>query len=125
MDELHEVARLPETTAECEEGPVIEFRFGKATVWYDTEGEQGAKWTSVTFLGAVATRTTPDPAVSEQMVKAYSKVCVFNDSSWLSKLRSRGEAAGLAYGTILRHYLIYFDHHGCIEIAATDFTIGE
>src|SRR5713226_892965 len=80
---------LPYSTAEADEGPVVEQRPGKLTVTYDAEDQSGIVWTRLSFDAAIASRFTPDTACEVWMLEAYSRVCVAQESPWLAELRRR------------------------------------
>ncbi len=111
------IIKLPVSTAECEEGPIVNFNPGNCFVRYDSEDETGTVWTEVHFSGAVAIRFTPDRFVTEEMVVAYGKVCAQNPSSWISSLRSHAQHR---LPDSVRHFLVYFDHQGCLEVLASN-----
>src|SRR5687768_17135731 len=77
------------TTAETEEGPLIEQRPGWLLLRYDLEGEGGLEWVALEFEMVFAVRFTPDQCCTLLMVEAYSKLCVGEGSTWLSELRAR------------------------------------
>jgi hypothetical protein len=109
---------LPYSTAEADEGPIIEQRPGKMTVRYDAEDEGGVVWTCLLFDGAIASRFTPDSACEAWMVEAYSRVCVAEGSPWLEDLRRLSAETGDRIPDDRRHLLIYFDQYGCLEVVA-------
>jgi hypothetical protein len=115
---VHTFLDLPSSTAEADEGPVIEQCPGKLTVRYDLENESGVVWTTLAFDGAMASRFTPDPACEAWMVGAYSRVCVVDESPWLEELRRLSAKSGERIPDDRRHLLVYFDHHGCLEVVA-------
>jgi hypothetical protein len=122
---LRDVLQLPFTTAECDEGPVLEHRPGRVTLKYDAEGEQGVVWTVVTFLMALAARFTPEAACEPWMVGAYSKVCELEESSWFRDLRYKAAERGRGLPASARHFVVYFDHVGCWEMLADDLRLNE
>ena len=114
------VLNLPYSTAETEDGPVIEQRPGKVNVRYDAEDESGIVWTSISFRGAIATRFTPEPACEPWMIEAYSRVCIAEESPWLNELRRLALEGGEPIADDRRHWIVYFDHYGCLEVVAED-----
>lgn len=124
MDMLSLVQTLP-TTAETEEGPIIEHRPGEVVVRYDLEGATGIEWVTIRFIVAVALQFTPDASVTAWMVEAFSKVCARDGSPWLAKLRGRAEEREQVVPASLRHFLVYFDHYGCLEVLAEDVKVEE
>ena len=111
---------LPASTAEAEDGPVLEHRPGELILSYDSE----AAWTSVVFTGALAHRFTPDGAVEEWMLAAYSAVAEVLDSPWIAALRVRQlERCELDAFAGARHLLVHFDHLGCVEVVAEAFGV--
>ena len=109
---------LPHSTAEADVGPIIEHRPGQLTVRYDVEGENGIVWTSLSFDGAIASRFTPAAACETWMVEAYSRVCVVEESPWVKELHQVSSRHRERIPDDLRHMLVYFDHHGCLEVLA-------
>lgn len=114
-----DVLKLPMTTAECEEGPIVEARPGSLRVRYDAEGEDGPVWLTLAFEDALAYRFTPEVSVTELMVQAYSRVVEVLDSDWREHLESTAAAGGAKLPPALRHLAIYFDHAGCLEVLAS------
>lgn len=120
---LLQVLQLPFSTAESEEGPVVEHRPGRLTLRYDAESESGVVWTALRFALVLAIRFTPDPACDAWMVEAYSKVCEVEDSTWLVSLRSIAASRGIVLSASARHFVIYFDHVGCWEVLAEEIRL--
>lgn len=111
------VRRLP-STAETDLGPIIEHKPGVVTIRYDRERGEGVLWVTIRFLAAAAFRLTPDPACTEIMVDAYSQVLVVEASPWLAELRAIARSAGGDLPASLKHFEVYFDHRGCVEVLA-------
>ena len=120
---INEVLGLPQSTAECEDGPIIDARPGSLNVKYDAEGEEGIVWTTFGYDGALAYRFTPDSSVTEPMVQAYSKVVEVLDSEWLKDLEGVAAAAGTPLPSGIRHFVAYFDHTGCLEVLASSVSL--
>lgn len=120
---LREVIHLPRTTGECDLGPIFEGGFGELQIRYDVEGTEGPVWTTIRFERAVAVRTTPDPAVSKFMVEAFSRICEVEESSWLQVLQQSSTIGGGNFWENLHHFVVYFDHEGCIEVAAQSVSV--
>jgi len=51
---LVEALLLPFSTADCEQGPIVEYRPGRLTLRYDVEGEHGVVWTLLSFSMVLA-----------------------------------------------------------------------
>ena len=119
---IREVEKLPHSTGECDTGPEISFRPGQVSIRYDVETESGVVWTDVRFTTAVALRVTPDTAVTKELVSAYSRVCEIKPSRWLENLRLRESDEEVSEH--LRHFAIYFDHFGAVEIVASVFQVS-
>lgn len=111
---------LPHSTAECDIGPEIKFNPGSLKIRYDYDSEIGEAWATLIFVGAIAQRFIPDIVTTELMTNAYSKVCVIENSSWIGELESRADSEVFSS---LKHYMVYFDHNGCLEVLARDFTL--
>lgn len=120
---LRQALQLPFSTAESEDGPIVEHRPGRLTLRYDAEGEHGVVWTALRFAMVLAIRFTPDPACDAWMVEAYSSVCEFVDSAWLAALRSTAAIRGIVLSASARHFVIYFDHVGCWEVLADEIQL--
>lgn len=107
---------MPISTAECDEGPIIQFTLGDCRVRYDGEDQSGTIWTEVRFHAALAMRFTPDSFVKEEMIAAYSRVCVLEPSPWVDELQGRQQQERLRPS--IRHFVLYFDHVGAVEVLA-------
>ena len=121
---LREVLRLPYSTAECEQGPIVEHSRGRMTLRYDTEEAGQIVWTVVRFAGVLAVRFTPDPACPPWLIGAYSRVSEVETSEWLRDLSSAATGRGEALTANARHLAIYFDHIGCWEAIAGAVEVG-
>ena len=120
--QISKIQDLPQSTAECDIGPEVVLRPGRVSIRYDNEAESGVVWTELLFTTAIALRVTPDSAVTEDLLSAYSQICEIERSPWLESFRTDSRNAELPRG--LRHFVVYFDHFGAVEIAATSFTVG-
>jgi hypothetical protein len=120
---VREVRDLPMTTAEADVGPIVEYSPGRLTVRYDVEAEGGLTWTTIQFGAAVAFRFTPDEACEEWMIEAYSRICEVLDSEWLRELASKADSTYEPMRPGLHHWMVYFDHHGCVEVLADSFDV--
>lgn len=127
QDTMAKIARtfleLPQSTAECDKGPEVRFRPGQIMVRYDYESETGVTWVTLRFTSALALKFTPDIATNELMVSAYSKICEIENSSWLRDLKNNALAQGAEMPDSLRHFLLYFDHYGCVEVIAENVAL--
>jgi len=120
---LRQVLQLPFSTAESEDGPIVEHRSGRLTMRYDAEGEHGVGWTVLRFAMVLAIRFTPDPACDAWMLEAYSRVCEVENSAWLAALRSTAANRGILLSASARHFVVYFDHVGCWEVLADEIQL--
>lgn len=119
-----EITALELSTAETEAGPLLEWGRDGVSLRYDGEGESGPLWMSLRFESVLGVRYTADTGVSLWMVEAYSKICEVLDSAWLRELaKSIKESSGALERA--RHFFVYFDHVGCIEVAAADVQVYE
>lgn len=105
------------STAECDEGPIVRLAPGAASIIYDGEGPHGVSWTRINFAMPLATRFTSDTMTAPWMLEAYSRVCEYEESDWLLELATAaaGRPSALAQA---HHYVVYFDHWGCVEVVA-------
>ncbi|MGH7957249.1 MAG: hypothetical protein ACREH8_09570 [Opitutaceae bacterium] len=117
--------KLPESTAGCEVGPIMHHSPGLVRVWYDTEGESSIVWTQIEFRSALATRFTPESAVTERMVVAYSRIAEVPESEWIFDIRKATEQKQQQLMPGVRHMMVFFDHHGCLEVVAKEVVITE
>lgn len=111
---------LPHSTAECDTGPEILFKPGSLTVRYDYDSDIGESWGKMVFLGAIAQRFIPDIVTTELMTNCYSKICVIENSSWIAELEDRTDSEIFSS---LKHFMVYFDHNGCLEVLAREFSL--
>jgi hypothetical protein len=122
-ESIEDFIKLMRSTAQCDEGPELSMRPGLLTIRYDAETDSGRAWTTVRFPGAVALRVTPEPAVSSLMVRAYSKVGLVRGSAWLASLLEAKGDGRLPHD--LKHFVVFFDHHGAVETIARSCEVQE
>ncbi len=129
MSEQEEKARklidLPYPTSGCDEGPLVEQRPGVITVRYDAEGEDGTEWTMIVFRRAIAQRFTPEVAITPLMVEADSCMCEVDHSGWLAAMRERASQQHSEIPLSQRHFMVFFDHYGCLEVVADSIEVKE
>jgi hypothetical protein len=124
QETLKEVLRLPTSTGEADAGPFLEYRPDQLWVTYDAEDSIGATvWTTVLFREAIAIKFTPDEGCAPIMVEAYSRVCEFESSEWKRALLETNPRLRLPAST--RHFVLYFDEHGCLEVLAGDVSLDQ
>ncbi len=111
---------LPQSTADCDKGPKIEFTPGKLNVHYDYYSDVDEGWVNVRFNKAISQKFIPDNAVTEFMINAYSKICIVSNSKWLMEIKSNAKHQ---VNDSINHFIIYFDHNGCLEVLAESFSI--
>lgn len=80
-------------------------------------------WTEVLFTTAVAVRITPDGSAVEDLLGAYSRISEIGESAWLRDILDADRDTRLPEG--IKHFAIYFDHFGAVEVAAVGFKIIE
>lgn len=128
-DEMREKAvtlfELPYPTADCDEGPRMDFVPGMLKLSYDYENEEGVSWVTLEFDGAIASQFIPDISVTERMLSAYSRVCECLNSEWIADLTLEAQKHGATFPNDRRHLFVYFDHAGCIEVLASNVKIEE
>ncbi|MEM6958884.1 MAG: hypothetical protein AAF645_24595 [Myxococcota bacterium] len=110
--------RLSVSTAGCDEGPEVYYAGATLRLRYDHEG---LPWTTVSFDGVLAMRTIPDATVSELQLEAYSAVIEVETSQWMNGLLGKTEPHYRM--PLRRHFIIYFDHWGAVEVLAQSFQI--
>jgi hypothetical protein len=57
------------------------------------------------------------------MIEAYSRICEVLDSEWLRELASKADSAYEPMRPDLHHWMVYSDHHGCVEVLAVSFDV--
>jgi hypothetical protein len=121
-EKVKEVLRLPTSTGEADAGPILEYRPDQLWVTYDAQDSNGGTvWTTLLFRDATAIKFTPDQGCVSIMVEAYSRVCEFESSDWKRAIRETNPLLELPVST--RHFFLYFDHHGCLEVLAAEVTL--
>jgi len=125
---IRTVQILPASTGVSEDGPVIEIGPSRVSAIYDAE--QGGLWTTLRFDVALAVRFTRDYLVQAWMVEAYSRVCEVEDSVWLRDLQVAADQTEFGLGEYTpirdaRHLFVYFDEHGCLEVAAHGVEVSQ
>jgi hypothetical protein len=118
----HEVMtkQLPFSAADCDESPKISFVLGRLNLVFDYRCDSARRYAELVFDGAISVIFTPDSLVSEEMLDAYSKVCEYDNSVWLAQCRMESEQK---WNPDLRHFRIYFDHYGCVDVIAKSWTL--
>lgn len=116
---------LPRSTAQCETGPIIEQSPGLLRVRYDSLVDSDFTWTAVTFSGVVAMQFTTEAAASERFVGAYSQICVIENSEWIDVLRATAAPRHQQIPLSKRHFVIFFDHHGGLDVVADSYDVLE
>jgi hypothetical protein len=122
MTRVRDVVPLELSTAETELGPRFELGREALVVCYDAEGEGGVVWTRLRFAPVFAARFTADPSVQAWMIGAYSKVCEVEASTWIQELTAATEE-GRGPLQAARHFVLYFDDFGCLEVVARDVEV--
>ena len=123
MERMKILRKLP-STAETEEGPIIDHRLRGTTIRYDYEGPTGAPdWVTIQFSSGGPMRFTHDPACTELMIGAYSAVAEIQDSEWIAALNLATSIERERLPDSLKHFVVYFDHYGCIEVVAASFEV--
>ena len=110
--------KLERGTGGCQIGPIVVHKPGKIDLWYDSEGDDSVVWTHVHFSSVVGFRFTPETGVDETMVTAYSKIIELPGSEWINTLEMSASERHQRLMTELRHMMLFFDHHGCLEVIA-------
>jgi hypothetical protein len=106
---------LPTPSQEFDQGPHILVSPGKVTLRWDFEDESGEyAWSSAEFLGVEAVNFTGHDSCTPEQVQAYDRLVVIESSELLASLRGAG-------AKFLRHYRIYFDEVGCLDVIAEEF----
>jgi len=118
---LQDCFRLRRSTAVCDEGPEILMRPGVLTVRYDMESNNGREWTTIEFIGAVALLVTPEFATKAIATEAYSKIAIVLNSMWMAMMV--GAEGRLA--SDLKHFVVFFDHYGSVEVIARAYEVQE
>ena len=116
---ISESRELPISTGATEFGPVVERNSTDLFVRFSDCDKDGL----ITFTGVLAFRFVPDISCSNFHLEAYSKICKVSNSVWLSELDNEAKQQGHKLSPNIIHYMIYFDHHGALEVAGTDCKI--
>lgn len=111
---------LPFSTADCDESPKIEFVLGRLTLNFDYYSKSGKNYAEIVFEGAISMIFIADPLVTEDMLEAYSSVCEYDSSEWLIRCREKWK---YDFSPDFRHYRIYFDHYGCVDVIADNWKL--
>lgn len=119
---LLEVIPLRFSTAETDQGPMLELRRASLTLRYDAEDEERVVWTRLEFAPVFAVRFTADPSVTAWMLEAYSKVCEVESSEWIRQIEAAAHEGHRALQRA-RHFVVYFDDVGCFEVVASDVEV--
>lgn len=112
---------LPFSTADCDESPRIRFVLGELILLFDYQSDSTKHHAQIIFNGAICMKFTADPFVCQEMLDAYSKVCQYDISDWVTECRKRAENSLCSDH---RHFRIYFDHYGCLDVIAKHWTLN-
>jgi hypothetical protein len=122
-EQVREVLRLPTSTAEADAGPILEYRPDELWVTYDAQGSTGGTvWTTLLFRDAIAIKFTPEQGCTPILIQAYSRVCEFESSDWKRAIQDTNPDLELPMST--RHFFLYFDDQGCLEVLAAEVGLG-
>ena len=114
-----EIWHMPHMSQEFERGPEVSLAGGKLTVRYDYETVQGPyAWSGFAFDEVQAFEFVGERLCQEEQFAALDKVVEVTKSSWESRARTN---VSTGHDARLRHYRIYFDDYGCLEILANAF----
>jgi hypothetical protein len=106
---------LPNPSQEFMHGPHILISASRVTLRWDFESETGDyEWSSAEFVGVEAVNFTAHDSCSPDQVRAYDQLVVVEPSDLLASLRG-------ARSKFVRHFRIYFDEIGCLDVVAEDF----
>lgn len=118
MEIIREELKLPYSTAECDVGPVLTVSPGRVDLKYDHPQDEEIGWTELEFYDAIAIRVIPDISVTQDKIKAYSKICIVENSDWIMQMSNEAAKHGIVLKQSVQHFLVYFDHYGSVEICA-------
>ena len=111
---------LPYSTGGTEEGPELNKQGTRLIVSFD----DCQKWCAIEFESLAGLKITPDIAVTEFQIEAYSKICTIGDFEWIEELRSQAQDDGMMLLDTYKHYMLYFDHQCCLEVVAGEYKIN-
>lgn len=121
MAALPVVIELEHSTGQTITGPSMHHESGVLDVRYDFETAEGLVWTTLRFRSVLGTRFTADSAVSAWMLDGYSRVCEVPDSEWIASLIANAREGDPRSA---RHFFVYFDDAGCVEVAAATVEVS-
>ncbi len=115
---------LKTSTGDCDRSPNIQYSLGEMILTYGFESNETISRATLIFKGALAIRFIPDLCVCEYMIEAYSKVCRYVNSDWLVELSAEAESHASKFPPDRKHFFVYFDHYGCVEVIAEGIQLG-
>jgi hypothetical protein len=84
---------------------------------YLEEGRKRSAW--LRFVKARAFRWRAELYCTSWHVEAFDRVLEVHDSDWVAELLERSnENYGAQFHWILRHFIVYIDSFGCLEVIA-------
>ena len=117
---LGETFALPISTGATEYGPNITYTGSSVRVVIDDCDKE----LEIIFNGTLALKFTPDISCNEFHIKAYSNVCEVLNSEWIKKLELEARDQSEKFPQDRSHFMIYFDHHGVLELIGIDYVVG-
>ncbi len=104
------------------DGPKIRMSGPDVVIEYDYENDDGSVvWAHVRFSGTVAISYWDSSCWEVRHVSPAESLKVSDDSDWLQMILSSRDSlldTRTQLPTLLRHYILYFDDAGAIDVAA-------
>jgi len=100
------------------------FQYGKTvTLYFDYFVDGVAKRSGIRFEDAVAMRTRNERFSSSQSISSFDKLTEIHESAWVTQIKQ--EIGDLHQDELIqfRHFVIYLDSAGSIEVLSSDFVI--
>src|SRR5216684_3402947 len=123
---------LPFPPSSSNKGPVLKFAEDTLELTYDAYGEDRKRhWVTIRFADVIAYCYTQDGSETAEQLKGYHKLVCDTESAWRTQIIQRWEESygdhayqkELGGSARFKHYNIYFDHHGAVDVIASGFEI--
>jgi hypothetical protein len=124
--------KLPLCTSSSDKGPLLKFEDGTLELNYDASGENHKRhWATIRFAGVLAYSYVEDGSHTLEQQEGYNKLVCKSESLWRSQIIQRWEESygdhayqkELGGSVRFKHYNVYFDHHGAVDVIASGFEI--
>ncbi|KLU74976.1 hypothetical protein [Clostridium botulinum] len=116
MIKVKKIKSIKGLSQEFDDSPQIVRQGRNIILKYDYEIENvGLGWHKITFTDVIASKLTKEICIELYMINAYDAISMVIESEWLEYIQENYKGT---QKFDYKHYLIYFEDHGCYEFIA-------